>query len=397
MKMTNIDKIVDCIRNCETFAKDESYSDLTVKVTDRNRDFLLSQKDKGTGTSLIVISDLDDIEPGKIIRLRLSTCKSENVFSNWNALLNNGDTLQSLNGEFFVVEDGELGYYSKDGGNKGKAVKELSRFLKILNEVSDDKSEGKLLLHTEKSNSRISIIGMQLEFENINTKSLQEINDFYNSDELKDTRSTALNRVIANWAGKQGKFTTLQYLLTNIDSILEETKAEYAILARAFSYESVKDSIEQFCIEYISKIHNVLSDISGQILAIPAAAIVVTTQIRDRETEFSFFVNISIIFGATVYYFFLKHFIRNQNSTLDYLGTEVDRQETQINELNIKKFAAKFSNLHSRIHQQKSVLNVLLKLAFVGWIYGIAFYFYIEWPTICGAIASDEVRSHCFK
>ena len=133
--------------------------------------------------------------------------------------------------------------------------------------------------------------------------------------------------------------------------------------AAGFSYDKLKDTVEAARVEYIGKIHKVLSDIQNQLLGIPVATIIVATQMKVAPgfgTEF--LVNSAVLLGCWVFAILTLLLLRNQQHTLSVLKEEITRQKRQLE----KEYApvagnlnGTFKSLESRALTQQIVLWVI--------------------------------------
>ncbi len=138
----------------------------------------------------------------------------------------------------------------------------------------------------------------------------------------------------------------------------------------AFSYEKVRDEVEALKVEYASKIHRVLSDIQGQLLGIPAATVVVATQMNKADVMGAAFItNAAVLLGAFIFGIFLTLLLKNQSHTLEVIETEVARQKRQLkSELYeiTDGFDATFKMLEKRIGHQRLILRTVGLVVGVG-------------------------------
>ena len=154
----------------------------------------------------------------------------------------------------------------------------------------------------------------------------------------------------------------------------------YKMYAAGFSYDKLKDTVEAARVEYVGKIHKVLSDIQNQLLGIPVATIIVATQLKDdKGAGPELFINTAVLLGAWVFVALTVLLIRNQQHTLKVLKDEIARQKRQL----LKEYAPvadmltdTFMTLESRARTQTIVLWVILAAVLAGlglanWSYAI--------------------------
>jgi hypothetical protein len=153
------------------------------------------------------------------------------------------------------------------------------------------------------------------------------------------------------------------YLLGNAKVLRTAYEQGYKMYAAGFSYDKLKDTVEAARMEYVGKIHKVLSDIQNQLLGIPVATIIVATQMKvAKGFGAEFFVNSAVLVGCWVFAVLTLLLLRNQQHTLTVLEEEIARQKRQLE----KEYApvadslqGTFKSLESRAFTQKVVLWVI--------------------------------------
>lgn len=170
------------------------------------------------------------------------------------------------------------------------------------------------------------------------------------------------------------------FLLSHAKELRAAYDQGYKMYAAGFSYEKLKDTVEAARVEYVGKIHKVLSDIQNQLLGIPVATIIVATQLKeDKGLGPELFVNTAVLLGAWVFVALTLLLIRNQQHTLKVLKDEISRQKRQL----LKEYAPvaeilsdTFETLESRARTQTIVLWVIFAAVVAGlvlanWSYAI--------------------------
>lgn len=104
------------------------------------------------------------------------------------------------------------------------------------------------------------------------------------------------------------------------------------MFASSFSYEKVRNEIENAKLEEQVKIHKVITDIQNQILGIPVATVIVATQFKtqklaDNDLIYQFWVNTGIFVGVFIFSVFLWYLINNQKSSLKGIEEEIKRKD----------------------------------------------------------------------
>src|SRR5690606_22892972 len=89
-------------------------------------------------------------------------------------------------------------------------------------------------------------------------------------------------------------------------------------------FQKVKAEVEREKLEFTTRLNKIFSDIQNQLLAIPAAMILVGGQMK-QVNAFSL-SNILIWLGSLVFSILMLLLIRNQRNTLAAIKNEIDHQ-----------------------------------------------------------------------
>lgn len=192
--------------------------------------------------------------------------------------------------------------------------------------------------------------------------------------------------------------TRFSALLSSLEKLADRFFAGYKLFASSFSYQKIRNEIEEAGLEYTGKIHKVLTDIQSQLLTIPVATVIVATQLRETSTfNGQFWSNCAVLLGAVIFAVLLSLMIRNQKTTLSVTAKEIDRQRrTMRNQFPdaVATFDDVFSALDVRITGQYSTLRVVRILLWLGLISAIVAFFILTRPataalhwlcvTLCG-------------
>ena len=183
------------------------------------------------------------------------------------------------------------------------------------------------------------------------------------TDTHKKQCAAILSSAIVDLVRAQPPESRFSYLLRNAKALRTAYDQGYKMYAAGFSYDKLKDTVEAARVEYIGKIHKVLSDIQNQLLGIPVATIIVATQMKVAPgfgTEF--LVNSAVLLGCWVFAILTLLLLRNQQHTLSVLKEEITRQKRQLE----KEYApvagnlnGTFKSLESRALTQQIVLWVI--------------------------------------
>lgn len=170
------------------------------------------------------------------------------------------------------------------------------------------------------------------------------------------------------------------YLLSHAKELRAAYDQGYKMYAAGFSYDNLMDTVEVARMEYVGKIHKVLSDIQNQLLGIPIATIIVATQLKeDKGSGPELFINTAVLLGAWVFAALTLLLIHNQQHTLGVLKEEIARQRRQLSKEYIAvedMFKHTFESLELRARTQTIVLWTILVVVIAG--LGVAHWSYVR-------------------
>lgn len=330
------------------------------------RSFLLQTEDgfRSDEIGLAILSEPEEVQVGATVHIRLFHPKSIPVYRSLAVFLGDGARLLESIGEFYIAEEN---WFSEDTEppNEGKNLDLLHRVLMQLCDSATLVDKGKTRLLFADS---AGLVDLPINISPTDLKAVtpQVAYDFvaFCSDNLhRQHRLEAVAKVVIQHTRGISSSGRLHYILDNLESILSDAKSQHAVFLSAFSYEKVRDEVEALKVEYTSKIHKVLSDIQGQLLGIPAATIVVATQMKKADALGAIFItNAAVLIGAFIFSIFLILLLKNQRHTLEVIEAEVERQKRQLkSELHeaAEGFEPAFQMLRQRISHQRVILRTV--------------------------------------
>ena len=205
---------------------------------------------------------------------------------------------------------------------------------------------------------------------NMDVDEVQALSTLIPTDTHKKQCAGILATAIVDLVRSQSSSARFPYLLSHAKELRAAYEQGYRMYAAGFSYDKLKDTVEAARVEYVGKIHKVLSDIQNQLLGIPVATIIVATQLKDAKGDGpELFVNTAVLLGAWVFVALTLLLIRNQQHTLGVLKDEIARQKKQL----LKEYVpvadmltSTFAALESRARTQTIVLWVIFCAVIAG-------------------------------
>lgn len=164
-------------------------------------------------------------------------------------------------------------------------------------------------------------------------------------------------------------------LLGHFERFVLKVVASYELYVAEFSFDRVKAEVEKEKLEFTTKLNKVFADIQNQLLAVPAALILIGGQL-DRVGTWTA-KNTLIWTSALIFAILMDLLIRNQRNTLAAIKGEIDQQQIQIAgkyKAVASRFADTYRQLDSRhAHQERLISTVstlvALALGVATWMY----------------------------
>jgi hypothetical protein len=301
-----------------------------------------------------VASDLDDLlkQPGNRIRSR-----PRFLILNTQASSDEGADLNSEVGRYLLAV------------KLVKSLKEVAAFLDADEQNLVFISDGRFDVPVNYSVSDL----MSMDVDEV-----EALTSIVPTDTHKKQCAGILAAAIVDLVRAQPSAFRFAHLLSHAKELRSAYDQGYKMYAAGFSYDKLKDTVEAARVEYVGKIHKVLSDIQNQLLGIPVATIIVATQLKeDKGSGPELFINTAVLLGAWVFVALTLLLIRNQQHTLSVLKEEIARQKRQLSKEYVavaEMFEGTFETLESRARTQMIVLwtilaSVIAGLCLANWSY----------------------------
>lgn len=159
-------------------------------------------------------------------------------------------------------------------------------------------------------------------------------------------------------------------VLCHFANLVDKVRAGYDLYMAEFSFQKVKETIEKEKLDAMVKLNKVFSDIQNQLLAVPAALVLVGSQMQDNAGWS--LKNVLIWCGALVFALLMDLLIRNQRHTLSAVKDEIEQQRKQL-ETKYKNLMGRFNTTYQEInkrhiHQTRLIVTIdaLVGVSFLG-------------------------------
>lgn len=213
--------------------------------------------------------------------------------------------------------------------------------------------------------------------------------DFIDSETHKEQKLTIVRTVLLDmFAGRH--CVPFAELLARFGDFVEKLNASYQLYVSEFSFQKVKAEIEKEKLDATTKLNKVFSDIQSQLLAVPAALILVGGQMENTGVWAS--KNLFIWLGIVVFSILMTLLVRNQRHTLTAVKQEIDQQWQQIKGKHhsvADRFEDSYKQLDKRYQHQVWLIRVvsLLVAASLAAATGMLMWFSISQDLMVESIA----------
>jgi hypothetical protein len=197
--------------------------------------------------------------------------------------------------------------------------------------------------------------------------------DFVQSEMHKDQKATIIKTVLFEMFGASNR-VELSEIISRFGELARGVKSSYELYVSEFSFQKIKAEVEKDKLEFTAKLNKVFSDIQNQLLAVPAAVILVGGQMN--YVGHWGLKNCLIWLGSLIYSVLMSLLISNQRSTLDVVKSEVDEQWGLIrgqHQSVAERFSKSYIHLEKRYEHQCRLLLIVdglvsISLMFSTWM-----------------------------
>ncbi|WP_264273360.1 hypothetical protein [Duffyella gerundensis] len=211
------------------------------------------------------------------------------------------------------------------------------------------------------------------DLKDIDSDKIDELFNLFTDDTHRDQKITILGATVKQICSVRTSSSSFSSLINNLDTLVADVKKGYRIFVSGFSYKKIIDQLKAAKVEEIGKIHKTFSDIQNQILGIPIATLVISTQMKEALTWNSqAIINTAIVMGSLVFTILVLLTILNQWQTLNALEDEINYKREQAESLYkaiYEDIRGTFKHLVARIRIQKAAF------IFIGVVLGLGLWY----------------------
>ncbi|MDH1502608.1 hypothetical protein [Comamonas terrigena] len=202
--------------------------------------------------------------------------------------------------------------------------------------------------------------------------------NYFESDHHRDQKRTIIRNALLEFFKGQ-LIAPFSELLRNFKDFGEKVRSAYTLYTTDFSFEKLRSEVDKQNLEDMLRLNKTFSDIQNQLLAIPAAILLVGANVKADN----FTANISTAVGISIFSWIMWKLIRNQSDSISAIHDEIrlrkDKVEEQSSEIS-EKLLPRFSKLSARVVHQQKVLGGIRKAVAIVWIITILIVAYVQWP-----------------
>ncbi|MGQ5718465.1 hypothetical protein [Pseudochrobactrum asaccharolyticum] len=355
------------------------------------------EESEGLRTGITIPNGLDGIDVGDDVTAIIGRPQASIglLVDDWDSFLRRTAVYLDEPKAYFIKEDSS--YTADENTSHNQAgYRAVLSLLKICMDAAlvTDANNGRIVFH---SGNRVDLPlhltskGIQ----GVDIGSIGELNKCLEEPVHKEQKLQILSEAIIELISPIKTNERLAYLVLSVKEILQRVNGGYQIFVSSFSYNKIRNEVATAQSDYVSKIHKTFTDIQGQILGLPVAAIVVASQLKAApECGPDIWGNIAILAGAWVFVVLLIMSCVNQWLTLNAISEEIRRQinrlQSDYSEIS-EQFSSAYTNLNNRICWHRFGLAIIITLGVAGAIIATcAFYYVLPSSSVINCITRSE-------
>ena len=295
----------------------------------------------------------------------------------WEDLLSHHDFRFAKPAQFFVLDGNysSLETTSNQSAQRYAEIIELIAFLERIADVAQRHASALNFVFLNKEKLEIQVTYKEEDLRNL--PSLETLSkDFLAVDPHEEQRKSLFKAVLFDLLKNVPDDQRFTHLLKVFNELTKRARDNYQLYVAGFSFEKVKAEVESNRMEYTLKLNKVFSEIQNQLLAVPAALLLISSQLENLS-KFTL-KNMSVLIGVVVFSFFMNMLLKNQRHSLDAIKMEVDELKHKLEFEHAalsEKLMPAYVELDKRYrHQKRSLLIVDGSIASVAlfsfWLFG---------------------------
>ncbi|MGZ8175264.1 MULTISPECIES: hypothetical protein [Methylobacter] len=279
----------------------------------------------------------------------------------WETLLDHHDFRFAKPNTYFVLE---TDFYSTDDSDDlyNKQYLDIVALIQLLKDVADadQRNAGRLtLLFLLKEKLELNITYGVADFRDLSELEgwrTEFLIDDPHAEQRKSILKTALSELLKNIPAEQ----RFKHLLKVFDELIKRVRENFQLYVVGFSFEKVREEVESNRLEYTLKLNKVFSEIQNQLLAVPAALLLIGSQMDEKLGLAP--KNWALLIGAFIFTGFMNMLLKNQHHSLEAIDLEIAELKHKLefeHAALAEKLMPAYNDLDKRYQQQKKSLRLV--------------------------------------
>lgn len=313
------------------------------------------------------------------VEIRVGVGQSGFFAKNWSNLLENHAFKYSAPDLYYVVEDDFFSLEKKETVTSRRYDTVLS-LIKILKEVADycdDSLTGLKFVFLNKTKIEIPI-DYSVEDLRDSPKMKDLENDLFDSSfKHKEQRKAIIKFILDEMLRDTEMQIRFKKLLSDFVIFTQRYKDNYDLYIAEFSFEKVLEEVKAHKLDYTIKLNKVFSDIQNQLLAIPAAVILIGSKLSPKG--FFEWQNSLTMFGCLIFVALMNLLVRNQYNTLTAILDEINNQTDLLISKHtalVSKFKDPYEDLEKRHTHQRWLIRIVDGLVALMLLFCVVLYYW---------------------
>lgn len=281
---------------------------------------------------------------------------------------------------YYVAEDD---YFSAEkidtvSSRRYKAILSLLKVLREVADYCDESLSGLKFVFLNKTK-----IELPVKYEATHLRDVPKVKDLENdmfetSSKHKGQRKVIMKVILNELLKDTAEDVRFIKLMSDFMLFTQRYQDSYDLYIAEFSFEKVLDEVKAHKLDYTIKLNKVFSDIQNQLLAIPAALILIGSKLTPKG--FVEWQNSLTMLGCAIFVALMNLLVRNQYNTLTAILDEIHQQtDLLINKhaALLPKFKDPYEDLEKRHAHQRWLIRIVDALVATMFLCCVAiFYWY---------------------
>lgn len=280
---------------------------------------------------------------------------------------------------YYVAEDD---YFSAEkiqtvSSRRYAAILSLLKVLREVADYCDESLSGLKFVFLNKTKLELPV-----KYEAVHLRDVPKVkdleNDMFETSSKHKGQRQAIIKVILNELLKDTvEDARFAKLLSDFSLFTQRYKDSYDLYIAEFSFEKVLDEVKAHKLDYTIKLNKVFSDIQNQLLAIPAALILIGSKLTPKG--FVEWQNSLTMLGCVIFVALMDLLVRNQYNTLTAILDEIQKQTDLLISKHaalLPKFKDPYEELERRHAHQRWMIRIVDGLVAAMFLCCVAIYYW---------------------